>query len=1037
MATGIVFLLAGVAAAAWAATQPHEPLEFKETFQAPLSHVRIETEPTGPADRVSFAWADPVQYRVSRVHPQAVVVEFDHNAIPRLPPIARTVTPHLELMRSENEQGRLTMVIGTAPGTDIAYHHEGNTVMLDVFPAKERQQMAAYWPKGDEAERTQLAMAEDAGFRGQDSENGIAFTAGNRQIAAPVAPVMITTVAEEVPEGAVQSETAADAIAKATSGEPSAQPPMEVQIAHSSEALSLTFPWQEKVNAAVFERAGAVWMVFDQPASIAMSSLGAVGGSWGVEQLPHSGSTVLRLTVPEGYHPHRVSKTGNDWVVELGKGYRPPGHSTPVERKAGDEKEVAHLWLPVTDYTSPITITDPAVGDQIDVIPLPESGQGLFPAHRYVDVELLTSHQGVVVHGLSDRLSMKLRHAGVMLTAEKGLQLSTEVPELTPPAEAPHTDETTAAPAESAPTPPGTLPRYRWLEKPSKFAYAYWRGDLAPSFLKQRETLQAALATEIDDTKRFTHRLSLIRFLLAEGLYREARVELRTAQADPQVATRIQAIAMYEAIANAEGERYAEALTALEKVGMAEDPEISLWKRALAAAAGTGTEPVKLLDSWDAYIRQYPPIWREMLGRIAARQAVNLGAGDSAEALIATLLQDPEMSSNGVKELTYLRGKAAELRGDREAAFAYFKPLLEDFTERKYRARAQLAYIRMLREDGKLPDDKALDMLDRLRSVWRGDLHEAEVLQDYGMIAIAQGKHKDGFNAWRTLVTTFGKEPIGTETAQAMTSSFIDLFNKGGADALSPLEALSLYYEFRELTPVGEEGDLMIENLADRLAAIDLLDRAAALLTHQITYRLEGMRKAQAGGRVALLHLLNEKPEDARSILLSTDMPDLPAELAETRRHLLAKSLLELNKYDDALALLTGDTSESGNLLLVDILWKKGDWKAITTHLETLLAGKESGKEPLTKRESEQVLRLGLAHVFAGDNNALSALKTRFTARMKGNEYEKAFAFITRDDPNIDHTNFDQINGEIGAFEGFLTDFKTKVEKGKLSKTVK
>ena len=84
---------------------------------------------------------------------------------------------------------------------------------------------------------------------------------------------------------------------------------------------------------------------------------------------------------------------------------------------------------------------------------------------------------------------------------------------------------------------------------------------------------------------------------------------------------------------------------------------------------------------------------------------------------------------------------------------------------------------------------------------------------------------------------------------------FRSLFLDGDADQMEPVRALALYYDFRELTPVGKEGDEMIRLLADRLVAVDLLDRAAQLLEHQVKFRLRREKKAQIGVRLAAIHL--------------------------------------------------------------------------------------------------------------------------------------------------------------------------------------
>ena len=77
------------------------------------------------------------------------------------------------------------------------------------------------------------------------------------------------------------------------------------------------------------------------------------------------------------------------------------------------------------------------------------------------------------------------------------------------------------------------------------------------------------------------------------------------------------------------------------------------------------------------------------------------------------------------------------------------------------------------------------------------------------------------------------------------------------------IDALSLFYDFRDLTPVGRRGDEMIRKLADRLVSVDLLDQAAELLQHQVDNRLQGAARAQVAVRLAVIYLMARKPDRA------------------------------------------------------------------------------------------------------------------------------------------------------------------------------
>ncbi len=114
---------------------------------------------------------------------------------------------------------------------------------------------------------------------------------------------------------------------------------------------------------------------------------------------------------------------------------------------------------------------------------------------------------------------------------------------------------------------------------------------------------------------------------------------------------------------------------------------------------------------------------------------------------------------------------------------------------------------------------------------------------------------------------------------------------------MPPIEALSLFYDFRELTPIGRRGDEMIRRLADRLVAVDLLDQAAELLQHQVEHRLQGAARAQVATRLAIVHLLNRKPERALQVLKSTRLSDLSNEVRNQRLMLEARAMSDVGRH--------------------------------------------------------------------------------------------------------------------------------------------
>ena len=124
---------------------------------------------------------------------------------------------------------------------------------------------------------------------------------------------------------------------------------------------------------------------------------------------------------------------------------------------------------------------------------------------------------------------------------------------------------------------------------------------------------------------------------------------------------------------------------------------------------------------------------------------------------------------------------------------------------------------------------------------------------------------------------------LSRQSQDAASALFAEIYLGSKGDDMKPVDALAMFYEFRELTPIGRRGDEMIRRLADRLALIDLLDQAAELLQYQVDKRLEGAARAQVAARLAMVYLTNRKPDRAIAALRLTRIADLSGELRQQR----------------------------------------------------------------------------------------------------------------------------------------------------------
>src|SRR5262249_6933045 len=189
----------------------------------------------------------------------------------------------------------------------------------------------------------------------------------------------------------------------------------------------------------------------------------------------------------------------------------------------------------------------------------------------------------------------------------------------------------------------------------------------------------------------------------------------------------------------------------------------------------------------------------------------------------------------------------------------------------------------------------------------RGDALEMKTLRKLSALYFAQKRWREGLHTLRLAAQNFPGDDLARQAQDDMRAAFVNLFLRGQADKIPPVEALSLFYDNIELTPIGADGDEMIRRMADRLVAVDLLGPAADLLKYQIDKRLDGVARAQVAATLAGIYLMDKKPELALQEIRSTQVSGLPDQVGHQRMLLEARSLAELKRWTDALDMVSVD----------------------------------------------------------------------------------------------------------------------------------
>jgi hypothetical protein len=277
---------------------------------------------------------------------------------------------------------------------------------------------------------------------------------------------------------------------------------------------------------------------------------------------------------------------------------------------------------------------------------------------------------------------------------------------------------------------------------------------------------------------------------------------------------------------------------------------------------------------------------------------------------------------------------------------------------------------------------------------------------------------------------------IGREVTGYMTDAFKNLFLSPKVNELTPIDAVTVYEEFRELTPPGDEGNRLVQRLAERLVDADLLSRAAVLLQHQTDYRITGREGGDVAVRLAAIYLLNDEPGKAIKALDKAQAnyatvppsPELTGKLKELQM-LRARALSDEDKVEDALAILKDfQPTPDINALRADIAWNAGLWDDAADALRDLILDESIDvARPLTQKQADLILNRAVALNLAGDRVELSNMRTRYGDAMMKSSRSKMFDVVTRARAGVMSSEQDSIAAlvsEVDMFKDFLDSYR-------------
>ncbi len=989
-------------------------LNFPVAAQSPVT---VRTGNHGDYTRAVFDWPTAVPYEVKEAAPGELIVTFKSSS---------------PLTKGATESGAITgveQISGT--GEDLAVRLRTEGGKFRHFMVGSRVVIDVYKPSG-QAAKTQPAQKppEKSVETVQKPPEKVEEKKTEEKKPATAAPVPVSPpAAAEKPPEKEQPKTA-DAKPDPEHTEAKAVPVEKVEpeeVVPPLEPHLITVTSTEALGMAAFVRSDYLWLIMDRASvNVAPQIAGKQANRWPPFQryeLP--GGIAWRVKMPPEAAGAYVYGEGGGliWRLVVTPDARQT-RSVVMQSSSNPEDPVrggAVSW-PLQRTTRILEVPDPAVGDVLKVVTVQKADQFVSEVRQMIDFNVLRSSIGMALQPRVDDLTVSLTPNGVEAGRPGGLALS--------PAKDISRSRIREEVQESSiiDKPPEPGKEIRRI-----FDFDRWMMGGLHALEENQRIILANMAAK-DKNGRVQDLLTLAKMNVSNDRGQEAVGFISFAATElPDIADSPEVRALYGASAALAG-KFELAFRELFHPTLKDYTELDYWRAYTLASLEDWQQAVEMMPRDFTVLVGYPRPLLEKIGIKLAEVALRSGDVQTAEAIIAVLQKDREaLRPWTVAAMDYLKGEAHRQSKELDNAKQWWEPLAKG-SDDLYRAKGGLALTMLELENGTITDEQAIDRLEGLRYTWRGDELEANINYVLGKLYLQDKRYMKGFTILRDSVNMSPDSDIGREINSYMRTEFRDILMKD--EDLSPVDAVEIYEEFRELTPPGDEGNQLVQKLAERLVDADLLNRAAVILEHQVDSRLQGTEKGRVAVRLGAIHLLDRNARQAMKYL-ATGRDIYAAALTGDERAaklkeidlLRARGLSQLNRTEEALALLKEfDPDPVVNRLRADIAWQTGLWEDAAEALQDLILDEALDlNRPLTPEQADLVLNYTVALNLSGNRVALNTARSRYEDAMKKTARARLFEIVTRPRKTAimaDKETIQSIVEEVDMFKDFLKTYR-------------
>ena len=720
-------------------------------------------------------------------------------------------------------------------------------------------------------------------------------------------------------------------------------PPIRArQVEEAGQGPTLRLPIGAAVGAAALRRGEQALLLIETERPIEFGALAREAGFGGIQARALPGATLITWPLAMGMQVI-LRPEGNDWFVSLVPRQHPAAMAVPALRV---EQENGRTSLHAPRPSRIVALTDPMTGVPLLVGLVGQAAPRQFVTRAMAELDLLETFLGVAVLARADRVALRLGVERFVLSIEGGgIAL------------APTPGEGQAA----------NLGLTRSFDLPAQ---------TVPALLERLRAQQSAVASAAP-LLRMEPRIAAAQTLLSLGLPQEAQAMLRLATEEDPAAALDHRLAFLSGMAAMIAGRPNEASGLDAELPVTD--EILLWRHMRSAMQADAARAAPGLAATWPLLPAYPEGLRRRLIGPAAEAMIEGGAHAAGRRLMESSGDEPG--------LLLAQAMLEEATGEPARALEGYEAAANG-RDRLMRARALRRGIELRLATGRLDAAGAARALEATLFAWRGD--ELEITTRMRVAAL----RRDAGEPRAALALLRDTEAQFPEQAANLRAPIAQAFLHA-LETEPPLGAIALHDAHPELLPMGPAGEAVLALLTERLTALDLPDRAAALLRRAMERAPPGEHRAALGARLATQRLAERDADGALGALAASSAPRLPPGLLEARSLLAARAEARRGNRTLAAEALQA-LGPAGDETLADILAEAQDFAGAAAALGRHLAA-SAPQGILPEAPQRVVLRQAALLAMAGDEAALAALRARYAPRMPAGAPRTAFDALTTD----------------------------------------